>query len=758
MMPPVQISKLGYKRCTWELAPLLDMTFSKRSWRVFVIGFYYSWISVVIPRQEVPSKEKDLQKDVKLRILGFWHKDNGYMPDSRGVEYNASDSPCSLTLTDNVVAIPENVQKLFPDNPFWKVLNPLPTSYIAMAVLDTESGDYLGNVGMMDTQAGLEGLVGSPEHVKIGLRVFAERVGAELKRMRMEEAIRYAREDAVKANESKSQYMNHLNHELRTPMNAVIGMAELLDDTSLNESQRELVTTLRSSGAHLLSVINNVLDLTKIELGSVTLCNEPLEVAMILDEVVKMIRPSDVGISAMQRGAGSRSTSPAVTNPRVKPEPDSSPAARGRTSHSQDSARTLSPAREPGFADYKLIERQKSDGSQNLSSRAEPDCQTDACGRSDSCGPSRKRVEIKWEVGHDVPKFIEGDRGRLRQILINLLANAYKFTDTGHVIARCCLSDAADHAEAKQVNGTSMNDPPAAANPATTDAPHQMSNGPDESQTATKPREEIVLQFEVQDTGPGVPAEKAEDLFKPFVQLDTTRGQHSQGSGLGLTIAQHLVHLMGGRIWLKVPPPGSPSPTIGTTIAFTIRTHIVPIPELIHSEFTSLPRSMRLSSSSRASNSETSSSNGQKSWDRTLAERLPLKILLAEDDMLNARIAKSMFGKFGYTAVTHAVNGVEVLEAVRKAAEEGWMFDVLFCDIFMPEMDGYTTATKVKEFLVAHPEIKTAPRIIALTANASVEDRNKCLDLGMCAYMTKPLTIQELYESLVETGRVRSES
>ncbi|KAJ3159010.1 hypothetical protein HDU86_002179 [Geranomyces michiganensis] len=653
-------------------------------------GFYYSWISVLIPGQQAPDFEQRV--GLKMRVLGFWHRDKGYMEENQGAEYNAADTPCYLTLSDNIVSVPENVRTTFPDNPFWKVLDPLPTSYIALAIIDTQSGEYLGHVGMMDTQAGLEGLVGSAEHVKIGLRVFAERVGAEIKRIRMEESIRTAREAAIQANESKSQYLNHLNHELRSPMNAVLGISELLEDTKLSDSQRELVSTLRSSSAHLLSVINNVLDLTKIELGNVTLSKDTVDVGAILDEVVKIVRPTDMGINAVQRQREG------TTAPDMRRQSDGS---------------VLNP--------------------KNATSRSREDLWSPAAG-----GPvaPRKAVDIKWEIVGDVPKLIEGDRGRIRQVIINLVANGYKFADVGEVVARCRLPDGSAP-KPQALNGIT----PVVLS--TDQANGKPASGEDDSGG------EIYLQFEVQDTGPGVPADKADELFKPFVQLETTSGKHSQGSGLGLTIAQHLVHLMGGQIWLKPPLPGV---LRGTTIAFTIRTRAI-----AQKGTSTLPRSHKmLSNVSPNRVLPPTAETGGKSWDRTLAQRLPLKILLAEDDLLNAKIAKSMFGKFGYTSITHVVNGVEVLEHIAKADSEGWMFDVLFCDIFMPVMDGYTTATKLREYFATRPPSAPAPpRIIALTANASVEDRNKCLSLGMCAYMTKPLSIQELYNSLIETGEIR---
>ncbi|KAJ3174577.1 hypothetical protein HDU87_007059 [Geranomyces variabilis] len=195
----------------------------------------------------------------------------------------------------------------------------------------------------------------------------------------------------------------------------------------------------------------------------------------------------------------------------------------------------------------------------------------------------------------------------------------------------------------------------------------------------------------------------------------------------------------------------------------TIRARAIQVPPPVPTtasphKVASLPRCNKVPATTAPEIASTAESGAKFAWDRTLADRLPLKILLAEDDLLNAKIAKSMFGKFGYRAITHVVNGVEALEQITRADSEGWMFDVLFCDMFMPLMDGYTTATKVREYFATRPPSSSStvpPRIIALTANASVEDRGKCLALGMCAYMTKPLSIQELYDALLQTGQAR---
>ncbi|KAJ3174578.1 hypothetical protein HDU87_007060 [Geranomyces variabilis] len=238
-----------------------------------------------------------------------------------------------------------------------------------------------------------------------------------------------------------------------------LGISELLEDTKLSDSQRELVSTLRSSSAHLLSVINNVLDLTKIELGNVTLSKDTVDVATVLDEVVKIVRPTDMGINTMQR----QREGPYQSAPDSPPLP--SEGLMNAESETRSREDLWSPAANAPVA-------------------------------------ARKAVEIRWEIVGNVPKVIEGDRGRLRQVIINLVANGYKFCDVGEVVARCRLPDGSAPSPQTQ-NGT--------------------------TQEEGDSDREVYLQFEVQDTGPGVPLDKAEDLFKPFVQLESTSAKHSQG-------------------------------------------------------------------------------------------------------------------------------------------------------------------------------------------------------------------------------------
>ncbi|KAI8817020.1 uncharacterized protein EV422DRAFT_543054 [Fimicolochytrium jonesii] len=598
-------------------------------------GFCYAWIAMAVPHQSTPGGESAGTRPTRLRYCGFYHRDHGYIREVEGKEYNIADTPCVYTLDDNVVSIPDGVMDLFPDNPAWQTLDRAPQSFVAVSILDTETGEYLGVIGMIDDRPGLLGVIGSAEHVRVGLCVFAERAGAEIKRLKMEAQLTEAKEVAVAANHAKTDFISHMSHELRTPMNAVLGMAQLLQDTPLTSGQQELLSTLNDAGSHLLDVINELLDVTKIEMGSsITLLPTPVNVPALLEEVVKLVQPTDLGRTFQINQSPSDSVSP-LAGPAI----------------------------------------------------------------------ARKKVEIKWEVGKGLPESIMADKSRLKQILINLAANGYKFTDEGQVVIRCIRLE--DEACAGLFCG------------------------------GTEARE-VELQFEVQDSGPGIGPEEAARLFKPFVQLDSTKAKHAQGSGLGLTIAHHLVGLMGGKIWVKPP-----SQERGATMAFKFKCPI---------------------SEKSTANGQATSPNGtrmtlqrQRKWSPDLSARLPFKILLAEDNVLNARIVRTFLGKFGYRddSVEHALDGVQAVRAVLEADAKGRMYDILFLDMFMPGLNGHETCEKIMEHFQKPTTSSRPPYIVALTANASVEDRDKCLAIGMRSYLTKPLLIQDLYDALVEAGRER---
>ncbi|KAJ3032091.1 hypothetical protein HDV00_008000 [Rhizophlyctis rosea] len=615
------------------------------AWSNFEYGFIVS---------AVPSMGKNEEGHHKmLRVMSFWDRKIGINPEFANVPYESENTPCYLTFKESTVLIPSGLNDAYPNFGFFKILNPPPRCYIALSISDTATGEFLGNIGLMDVTANPDELV-NPEYIKLGMRVFAERVGAELKRLQIEEDLNTAREMAVGATAAKTQFLNHMSHEIRTPMNAVIGMTELLLDTPLTDEQLDLVSVVRSSGQHLLQVINNTLDFSKIEAGSLTLDSKALNVRDMIKEAIDLIRPSDLGLSspgALVGGMGG--------------------------------------------------------------------------------GRERKPVVFRREVEGSVPGIILGDVTRLKQVLINIGANAYKFTDEGSITVSCKLEAPANR-EGK-----------------------------------------VTLKFSITDTGVGIPESSWDKLFKPFVQLDSTSCKNYQGSGLGLSIAFHLVELMGGHIWVE-----RSTPQIGTTISFTILTipcyidcaaevgtiGLLPSPsgDGLHINLDNIASSS-LDRPPKARQSE---------WDSGLAGKLGYRIIVAEDNPVNAKMVRTMFGKLGFLGIDHAVDGGECVEMVRRCYEVGREvgegvgvgkpYDVIFTDLLMPNMDGYT-ATKelnalfdsIEQAARKEGRVFKRPKIIGLSANASVEDRDTCLALGMADYLTKPVTIKDLQGVLLRLSKAK---
>ncbi len=391
------------------------------------------------------------------------------------------------------------------------------------------------------------------------------------KRKEDEKNLALALQSAEKATRTKSEFLANMSHEIRTPMNGVLGMTEQLLESKLTDDQRDLAETVRLSARSLLTIINDILDISKIEAQKI-----------ILDPVRVSIRDLSKELEAMFL-------------PQV----------------------------------------------------------------------SAKSIRYKTEISNDIPGYVLLDSVRLRQILINLIGNAVKFTPHfGEVVVRVRLSN--------------------------------MEHG------------HCLIFFSVSDSGIGVPPEKQARIFEAFSQADSSTTRVFGGTGLGLSIAGNLIKLMGGTLELK-SEVGS-----GSQFFFELKTSVVLPPES--------PEKDKIESSVHPA---------------PLAPALQgLRILLAEDNLVNQKLAVRILQKEGHH-VTVAQNGVEVLEQLKNGR-----FDIILMDLQMPEMGGEEATSHIRKLPGPHIPI------IALTANAMAGDRQRCLDAGMDDYVSKPIDKNELFAAI----------
>ena len=570
-------------------------------------------------------------------------------------------------------------------------------SVMIVPIFDQKKNNFWGFVGFADCTD--DHLWTNEEETVLGM--LANNIGGAIRRQKSQEELKEAMEMAKTADRAKSEFLASMSHEIRTPMNGVIGMTSLLLLSELSVAQREYLNIIEASGESLMSIINEILDFSKIESGRMELEENSFDLRLCIEDVLDLMAPRAF----------------------------------------------------------------------------------------------EKHLDIMYFIDPHVHQHIYGDGFRLRQIIVNLVINAIKFTDKGEIVIYISLVSEKD--------------------------------------------ENVILEFSVKDTGIGIPSNKIDMLFSPFTQVDASTTRKYGGTGLGLAITSSLVKLMRGKIWVNSEEG------VGSDFHFTIQTrNSDPNEEVnqVYKNLQNLPGKSILIVDDNATNcrilalqceywgmkpttieksTEALSMLAKHNYDvaildmqmpemdgimlareirkkftkdhlplimltsigfnskadelrklfsyyvnkpikhsqlaeillkviapvkkqmevnvknyenlSEISKKFPFKILIAEDNLINQKLIRNIIELLGYKADI-AANGIEAIEALKRKN-----YDLIFMDIQMPEMNGYEATS-----IIVNRMKEDRPIIIALTANAMQGDREKCFEVGMDDYLTKPLKVDDL--------------
>ncbi len=409
-------------------------------------------------------------------------------------------------------------------------------------------------ISMTDKDGSCLGYRGSSIDITLRKMVEAELLDKNKQLKRATEISNQLALNADTANRSKSEFLANISHEIRTPLNGIIGILDLMQDSMVGKKEITYFEVLNESAHHLLTLLNDVLDISKVEAGKLHLESLDFDLHKLMDTAINLMR----------------------------------------------------------------------------------------------LGAEKKGLNFTLTMDQHVPVRVHGDANRLRQILLNLIGNAIKFTEIGQVEVRVSVLSTQDNQE--------------------------------------------YLRFDIKDSGPGISESIRPTLFDKFCQGDSSTARKYGGTGLGLAICKELCHLMGGKIGVDFPD------ATGSCFWFCI--------PLV------LPKKI------------------------VETHEIGKRVLIVEDNRINQMVAQGALLKIGLE-VDIANDGFEALDKLSQMT-----YDLVLLDVQMPGLDGYETVKRIRSQEFSE-QIRKIP-VVAMTAHAMEEDRQKCLDAGMNDYTTKPVSSKVL--------------